>query len=201
MTRQIEGQHHRHDSVRGASSDLTVIEPAKGLTGIGFKELLNYRELLFFLVWRDVKVRYKQTLLGASWAVLQPVLTMIVFTLVFHRMAGIQADGVAYPVFSLAGLLPWTFFSQGLTQASNSLVGSSHLLTKIYFPRILIPAASVLAGAVDLAISFVILAGMSVVYGIRPSTGLAPVTGRSSPRFHHDPCRRTLVIRAQRQIP
>jgi len=148
------------------SPDLVVIEPTRGLLDIGARDLWNYRELLYFLVWRDVKIRYKQTALGAVWTVLQPLLTVLVFTIVFSRIAGIAVDGVPYPIFSLAGLLPWTFFSQGLTSSSNSLVGSSHLITKVYFPRILIPTAAVLAGLLDLAIALVALFAMMLVYGL-----------------------------------
>ena len=148
------------------SPDLVVIEPTRGLLDIGARDLWHYRELLYFLVWRDVKIRYKQTALGAVWTVLQPLLTVLVFTIVFSRIAGIAVEGVPYPVFSLAGLLPWTFFSQGLTSSSNSLVGSSHLITKVYFPRILIPTAAVLAGLLDLAIALVALFVVMLVYGL-----------------------------------
>lgn len=144
-----------------------VVEPQRGLMKFGFEEIFDYRELLFFLVWRDIKVRYKQTIIGVSWAVLQPLLTMVVFTVVFSRLAGLQGSGVPYPVFSLAGILPWTFFAQGFGQSSNSLVGSSHLITKVYFPRILIPTAAVLAGFVDLTISFLVLVGILAIFNIQ----------------------------------
>ncbi len=153
-------------------SEAIVIKPARGWLDLGFKDLWLYRELLYFLVWRDIKVRYKQTALGALWAVLQPLLTMVVFTIVFSRMAGIESEGAAYPIFSFTALLPWNFFAQGLTQSSNSLVGSSHLITKVYFPRFLIPVASVLAGVVDLAIALIVLFGMMAFYGIRPTAPL-----------------------------
>jgi len=131
-------------------------------------ELWDHRELLYFLVWRDVKVRYKQTFLGAVWAILQPVATMVVFSLFFGRLAGVPSDGVPYPVFSLAGLVPWTFFATGLVQSANSLVGSQNLLTKVYFPRLAIPIAAVLAGVVDFAIAFLVLLGLMLSYGIAP---------------------------------
>jgi lipopolysaccharide transport system permease protein len=129
------------------------IEPLRGWTAIRPKELWEYRELLYFLVWRDVKVRYKQAALGAAWAILQPVLTMLVFSLFFGRLAKIPSDGIPYPLFSFAALLPWNFFAVSLAQSSNSVVGSSNLITKVYFPRLAIPLASVLAGLVDLAIA------------------------------------------------
>lgn len=150
---------------------LTVIVPRRGWVAIDFAELWSYRELLYFLVWRDVKVRYKQTILGASWAVLQPLLTMIVFTLFFGRLAEIPSDGVPYPLFSYAALVPWTFFATGLTAAAGSLVSGANLIRKIYFPRLLVPVAAVAAGGVDFAIAFAVLAAMALVYGFVP--GLA----------------------------
>jgi len=152
--------------------ELIVITPTRGWFDLGLQDLWLYRELLYFLVWRDVKVRYKQTVLGALWVVLQPLLIMVVFTIVFSRMAGIESEGAVYPVFSFVALLPWNFFAHGLTQSSNSLVGSSHLITKVYFPRFLIPVASVLAGVVDLAIGLIVLVFMMGFFGIRPSVSL-----------------------------
>jgi len=131
----------------------------------GLRELWEYRELLSFLTWRDVKVRYRQTFLGALWAVLQPLLTMIVFTLVFGRLAGMPSDGIPYPLFSYAALLPWTFFANAVTSSSTSVVGSAHLITKVYFPRLIIPGAAVLAGLVDFGIAFVLLLGLMLWYG------------------------------------
>jgi lipopolysaccharide transport system permease protein len=148
---------------------VTILRPSRGWVSLGLGELWEYRELLYFLVWRDVKVRYKQTALGAVWAVLQPVATMVVFSLFFGRLAGVPSDGVPYPVFSLAGLVPWTFFSQGLVQSANSLVGSQNLLTKVYFPRLAIPTATVLSGVVDFALSFLVLMGIMLFYGIVPT--------------------------------
>ncbi|MGH8013673.1 MAG: ABC transporter permease [Candidatus Binataceae bacterium] len=133
---------------------------------INLGELWRYRDLFYFLVWRDVKVRYQQTVLGAAWAVLQPFLTMVVFTVFFGRLAGVPSDGVPYPVFSFAALLPWMFFSNAVTSSSNSLVGNASLITKVYFPRIVIPGAAVGAGLVDFAIAAVILFGMIAWYGI-----------------------------------
>lgn len=146
-----------------------VIRPERGWMSLGLAEVWDYRELLYFLVWRDVKVRYKQTALGAAWAVLQPVMTMLVFTIFFGKLANVGSEGLPYPIFSYAGLLPWTFFAQGLSMSSDSLVGSQNLIKRVYFPRLVIPAASVLAGAVDFAIAFVILIGMMIGYRVHPS--------------------------------
>ena len=151
-----------------AELPVTVIQPTRGWVAVRFDELWAYRELLYFFVWRDVKVRYKQTLLGASWAVLQPLLTMLIFTIFFGRMAGIGSEGAPYPIFSYAGLLPWTFFAAGLGGSSNSLVGASNLLKKVYFPRLIVPVASVLSGIVDFAVAFLLLVGMMFWYGVRP---------------------------------
>lgn len=147
----------------------TVIQPSSGWSPPDLGELWRYRELLYFLIWRDVKVRYKQTVLGASWAVLQPFLTMVVFSLFFGNLAGIPSDGVPYPVFSYAALVPWTFFAHGLTQSAESLVVSQNLLKKVYFPRLAIPAGTILAGGVDFVIAFVVLLGMMAFYGITPT--------------------------------
>lgn len=149
-----------------------LIRPSRGWIALQLKELWEYRELLFFLVWRDVKVRYKQTVLGATWAILQPVATMIVFTVFFGRLAGVGSEGLPYPIFSYAGLLPWTFFAQALSHSSDSLVGSSNLLKKVYFPRLVIPMSSALAPLVDFALAFIVLIGMMVYYGIWPGVAI-----------------------------
>jgi lipopolysaccharide transport system permease protein len=154
------------------SPPTVLIKPTRGWTSLRLGDVWKYRELLYFLVWRDVKVRYKQTALGAAWAVLQPTLTMVVFTLLFGRLANIGSDGLPYPIFAYAGLLPWTFFAQGLGHSSESLVGSANLIRKVYFPRLVIPAASVLAGVVDFAIAFVVLIGLMAYYGIWPSAAV-----------------------------
>jgi lipopolysaccharide transport system permease protein len=145
------------------------IHPSHGWASLKLKEVWAYRELLYFLIWRDVKVRYKQTALGAAWAILQPLTTMLVFTVFFGGLAKVGSDGLPYPIFSFAGLLPWTFFSQGLSQSSNSLVGSSNLVKKIYFPRLISPISSVLGCLVDFAISFVVLVGLMAYYRMWPS--------------------------------
>src|SRR5215207_7640769 len=130
------------------------IEPSNGWASLKLRELWEYRELVYFLTWRDVKVRYKQTVLGVSWAVLQPLFTMVVFSLFFGRLGGIPSDGLPYPIFSFAALVPWKFFAYGLGQAANSVVANQHLITKIYFPRLAIPTATVLSGMIDFAIAF-----------------------------------------------
>lgn len=148
---------------------LTVIKPKKGWQMLNLKELIKYRELLFFLAWRDIKVRYKQTLLGVAWAIIQPFFTMVVFSLFFGRLAKIPSDGIPYPIFSYAALVPWTFFANGLNQASNSLVGSANLIKKVYFPRLAIPIATVLSGVVDFMLSFILLIGMMIYFGFFPT--------------------------------
>jgi lipopolysaccharide transport system permease protein len=145
------------------------IEPSKGWVSLKLRELWQYRELLYFLTWRDIKVRYKQTVLGAAWAIIQPFLTMVVFTVFFGRLAKIPSDGIPYPIFSYAALVPWTFFAQGLTQSSNSLVGGARLIKKIYFPRLAMPIATVLSGVVDFTLAFIVLLGMMFAYGITPT--------------------------------
>lgn len=140
---------------------------------LNLKDLWDYRELLYFLVWRDIKVRYKQTALGAAWAVVQPVLTMLVFTIFFGRLAKVPSDGIPYPVFAYTALLPWQLFAFALNESSNSLVTNKNLLTKVYFPRLIVPMASVFAGLVDFAIAFVLLLGLMVIYHVRPSTAIA----------------------------
>lgn len=147
----------------------TRIEPTKGWVSLKLGELWAYRELLFYFVWRDIKVRYKQTVLGASWAVIQPVFTMVIFSLFFGRLAQVPSDGLPYPIFSFTALVPWTFFANALTLASNSLVTNANMLKKIYFPRPAIPIATVLAGLVDFALAFIVLLGMMAFYRIAPT--------------------------------
>ena len=141
------------------------IQPSRGWVPLRLRELWLYRELLFFLTWRDIKVRYKQTVLGAGWAIIQPFMTMVVFSLFFGRLAQMPSDGVPYPLFSFAALVPWTLFAYGLTEASNSLVGSSNLIKKVYFPRLLIPLSSVMAGVIDFLLAFAVLLVMVIAYG------------------------------------
>ena len=148
------------------------IEPSKSWVALDLRGLWAYRELLYFLTWRDIKVRYKQTLLGATWAIIQPLFTMIIFTLLFGRLAGIKTDDIPYPIFAYAGLLPWTFFSNAVTTSGNSLVGSANLVTKIYFPRLIIPSAAVAAGLVDFMLAFLVLIPLMFYYGVSVSTKL-----------------------------
>lgn len=149
-----------------------LIQPRHGWASLGLEELWHYRELLYFLVWRDVKVRYKQTVLGAAWAILQPLMTMLVFTIFFGKLAAVGSDGLPYQLFSYAGVLPWSFFAQGLSQAGNSILDSSRLISKVYFPRLTIPIAAVMGGLVDFAIAFVVLIGLMVYYGVVPSPAI-----------------------------
>jgi lipopolysaccharide transport system permease protein len=136
------------------------------------KELWLFRELLFFLTWRDIKIRYKQTVLGFSWAVLQPFLTMVVFSLFFGRLAGLDSEGVPYPIFNYAALLPWQFFEQSIHVSSSSLVANANMVTKVYFPRLMIPISGVLSGMVDFAVAFVVLIAMMLFYQIQPTMGV-----------------------------
>lgn len=148
---------------------ITRIEPASGWMPLRLDELWEYRELFFFLTWRDIKVRYKQTLLGASWAIIQPLFTMLVFTIFFGGLAGIPSDDIPYPIFAFAALVPWTFFANALTQSSNSLVQGSNLIKKVYFPRLALPISNVCSGLVDFALAFGVLLLMMAYYGIMPS--------------------------------
>lgn len=161
------------------SSVLSVarIDPPSAWPAIGLRELWEYRELLYFLTWRDIKVRYKQTVLGAAWAVIQPLFMMLVFSLFFGKLAGVPSDGIPYPVFAFCGLLPWQLFANSLTQASNSLVGSQNLITKVYFPRLVVPISAVLGGVVDFAIAFVLLLAMMFYYGIVPGWQIVVLPG------------------------
>ncbi len=142
------------------------IEPTRGWATLGLRELLASSELIYFLIWRDIKVRYKQTVLGAAWAVIQPFGTMIVFSLFFGRLAKMPSDGIPYPLFAYTALVPWTFFASGLSQSCESLVGNANLIRKVYFPRLAIPLAAVLSGAVDLLLAMLVLAGMAWYYGV-----------------------------------
>ena len=146
----------------------TVIRPRRGWQAVDLEELWKFRELFFFLTWRDVKVRYKQTALGAAWAVLQPLMTMIVFTIFFGRLAGVSSGSVPYPLFAFAGLLPWTFFANAISGAGMSVVGSERLITKIYFPRLIIPISAVGAGLVDFLIACGMLGILMAYYGVAP---------------------------------
>jgi len=142
------------------------IRPPSGWLSLDLKEIWGYRELLYFLVWRDLKVRYKQTVLGAMWAIAQPLFTTLIFTLFFGKMIGVGSDGVPYPIFAYAGILPWTYFVGAISGTSNSLVGSAHLIDKVYFPRLILPLAALGNGLVDLAVAFLFLVGMLFYYQV-----------------------------------
>jgi lipopolysaccharide transport system permease protein len=145
------------------------IQSSKGWVSLNLGELWEYKELFFFLTWRDIKVRYKQTVLGAAWAIIQPFLTMVIFSLFFGRLAKVPSDGVPYPIFCYAALVPWTFFAYGLTHASNSLVQSANMLKKVYFPRLALPISTVMAGLLDFVLAFIVLLGMMTYFGIAPT--------------------------------
>jgi lipopolysaccharide transport system permease protein len=151
------------------SSRVVRIEPASGWVSLRLRELCEYRELLYFLVQRDVTVRYKQTILGASWAVIQPVFTMLIFSVFLGRLAKMPSDGIPYPLFTFAALVPWGFFSNGLNQSANSLVGNSNLITKVHFPRLVIPVATILSGAPDFALAFITLLCLMGHYRVAPT--------------------------------
>lgn len=146
--------------------------PSKGWVALGLRELYAYRELLYFLTWRDIKVRYKQTVLGAAWAILQPLFTMLIFSIFFGRLAKMPSDGVPYPLFSLAGLVPWTFFAHGLNNATNSLVTGANLIKKVYFPRLSIPISAVLSSLVDFVLAFMVMIGLMIYYNVMPTANL-----------------------------
>lgn len=160
------------DALGTTDTPATIIRPAKGWVPIKLHELWEFRELLYFLVWRDIKVRYKQTMLGAAWAVIQPFFTMVVFSIFFGRLAGMPSGDVPYPIFTYSALVPWTYFANALSQASNSLVANERMITKVYFPRLLVPTAGVLGGLVDLSIAFTVLLGMMLFYGIVPTLAI-----------------------------
>jgi lipopolysaccharide transport system permease protein len=149
-----------------------VVKPSKGWISLKLKELWEYRELLYFLTWRDIKVRYKQTVLGAAWAIIQPFFTMVIFSIFFGRLAKVPSDGLPYPIFAYAALVPWTFGANGLNQASNSLVGSANLIKKVYFPRMVIPISGVISGVVDFILAFAVLLGMMLFYGFTPTVNI-----------------------------
>ncbi len=157
-----------------SATPLVVIEARKSRVKVNLRELMSYHELLYFLTWRDIKVRYKQTLLGVMWAVLQPVFMMLLFAVFFGRLAGLntRTGGIPYPLFAYAGLIPWTFFATATAASGISLVNSSNLITKVYFPRLLVPMAAVAAALVDFAITFAVLAVLMVYYGVTPSWGI-----------------------------
>ncbi len=168
----LEGDRICTQERRANNRPVVHIEPSRGWVPLRFRELWEYRELLYFLVWRDIKVRYKQTIIGAAWAIIQPFFTMVVFSLFFGKLANVPSDEIPYPIFSYAALVPWTFFANGLSQSSNSLVASANLIKKVYFPRLVIPISSVLSGVIDFALAFLVLLGMMLFYGIIPTVNV-----------------------------
>lgn len=169
----VLGNGHLHPSFRaGAKAPTIVIEPARGLVPLRLGELWEYRDLLYLMVWRDLKARYRQMALGPLWIIVQPIMSMVIYSIIFGAVAKLPSDGVPYPVFSYVGLLPWSFFAGAVGSSSGSLLGNKELISKVYFPRLLIPLSQILSSLVDLAISLVILLGMLVYYGIRPNWGV-----------------------------
>lgn len=158
---------------RTATNSVVTLRPSRGWVSLNLSELWEYRELFLFLTWREVSVRYKQTVLGVAWAIIQPVMSMVVFTVFFGGLAKMPSDGVPYPIFTFAALVPWMLFSNGLTQSANSLVGNANLIRKVYFPRLVAPVATVLSGLVDFILAFIVLLGMMVYYGLFPTINIA----------------------------
>ncbi len=169
---QEEAKSQRIGPVVSGEIPVTIIRPSRGWISLNLRDLWEYRELLYFLIWRDVKVRYKQTVLGAAWAIIQPFFTMVVFALFFGKLAKIPSDGIPYPIFSYAALVPWTFFANGLSQSSTSLVASANLIKKVYFPRLVVPISAVISGGVDFALAFAVLMGMMLFYGVVPTAAV-----------------------------
>lgn len=159
----------------GPAASVVEIRPTRGWVSLRLGDLWAYRELFYFLTWRDVKVRYKQTALGATWVLVQPLVQMVVFTVVFNRVAKLPSQGVPYPLFTFAALLPWTLLSGALSRAGQSVVSNSGLISKIYFPRLIIPLASVLSNLVDFAVSLLIIAGLMAYYGYLPPAAIATI--------------------------
>ncbi len=164
--------NNSNQEVTTSSAPTVVIRPSRGWIPINLRDLWAYRELLYFLTWRDIKVRYKQTLLGFAWAIIQPLFMMIVFTLFFGTLAKIPSEGIPYPLFNYTALLPWTLFAEGISRSSNSLIGSTNLVQKVYFPRLIMPLAGILSPVVDFAIAFIILIGLMLYYGYPPTINL-----------------------------
>jgi len=160
------------DGIPEAGTHEVLIQPSRGWVSLQLRDLWEYRELLYFLAWRDMKVRYKQTVLGAAWAIVQPLTTMVIFTVIFGQLAKIPSDGIAYPIFSYCALLPWNYFATAFGRSSGSLLGNAHLISKVYFPRLVIPISSLLAGLADFAIAFVVLIGLMFWYHMTPTLAI-----------------------------
>ena len=157
-------------SETGLQDEIITLRPSRGWTALQLVDLWRYRELIYFLIWRDIKVRYKQTVLGATWAILQPFLSMVVFTIFFGRLGNLPSDNVPYPIFNFTALLPWGLFSKAISDAGRSMVSNRSMITKVYFPRMVIPLASVLGGLVDFGIAFLVLVGMIIYYNVAPNS-------------------------------
>jgi lipopolysaccharide transport system permease protein len=175
--RQVAKSEAKLPEISAASMPSTAVpgirlQPSSGWVSLDLHELWRYRELIYFFVWRDIKVRYKQTILGLSWAIIQPFFTMVIFSLFFGRLAKVPSDGLPYPIFSYAALVPWTFFANAVTQAANSLVVNANMVKKIYFPRLTMPTATVLAGIVDFTLAFIVLLGMMIYYQLTPTVNI-----------------------------
>ncbi|HEY6200459.1 MAG TPA: ABC transporter permease [Candidatus Binatia bacterium] len=160
-------------SASDTETPIVRIEPSRGWISLNLRALWEYRELLYFLIWREVKIRYKQTVIGLAWVILQPLITILIFTVVFSHFAGIPSDGIPYPIFAYTGLLPWSYFASAVGRAGNSLLGDAQLLEKVYFPRPIIPISSVVSPLVDFIFGFLVLLGMVMLYGYAPSIGVA----------------------------
>jgi lipopolysaccharide transport system permease protein len=173
MTVTKKRKRSRGNSAADQGPSMVILKPSRGWVSLGLRELWAYRELLYFLVWRDIKVRYKQTILGAAWAIIQPFFTMVIFSIFFGSLAKIPSDGIPYPIFAYAALVPWTFFANGLRHSSTSLVGNASLINKVYFPRLVIPISTVLSGIVDFLLAFAVLLLMMWFYGTVPTVAVA----------------------------
>ena len=171
-TPQFTAQLSKESPVLAERVPVTIIRPSKGWSAVELAPLWEYRELLYFLIWRDIKVRYKQTVLGAAWAIIQPFFTMVVFSLFFGWLAKMPSEGVPYPIFTYSALVPWMYFANALAHSSNSLVLDERMITKVYFPRLIIPLSAVLSGLLDFAIAFLVLIAMMLFYGIVPTASI-----------------------------
>ena len=172
ITPRVPAQIAASETATAVAQRIVVIRPSRGWVPLKLRELWEYRELLYFLTWRDIKVRYKQTALGVAWAIIQPFFTMVVFSIFFGRLARIPSDGVPYPIFSFTALVPWSLFAHGLTQSSNSLVSNQQLITKVYFPRLVIPMSAVVSGLVDFGLALLVLFGIMTYYGMTPTVNV-----------------------------
>lgn len=183
MTRSVStvSAQQKEETVAGSVAEelaleesvpITIIRPSRSWVRLDLRELWEYRELLYFFVWRDIKVRYKQTVLGAAWAVIQPFFTMVVFSLFFGKLARIPSEGIPYPIFAYSALVPWMYFANALSSATNTMVEHQRVITKVYFPRLVLPISAALSGLVDFGIAFVVLVGMMLFYGIVPTVAV-----------------------------